>query len=514
MYCNPLPLEHYQRGRAHTVLGHRGGRDYRSMADPTVIHFKGSWYLFPSDGMLWHSDDMVNWKHHPIKPFDPGWAPTVVVKGDWLYMTASWDSSPEPSALWRARHPFGPWEKMGAAGQDADGNPTWLKDHEGNPVRWGDPCLFVDDDGAMYCYCNLERPAVPADNLPWKLAGVGGICGVRLRDDDPSRFAAKPEVLIDNVSEASFRRWERDGACNQKNHRNLEGPWMNKIGGRYFLQYSGNGTQFRNYAIGCFVSDKPLGPFVRQQRNPILIHKGGLVNGCAHHSIVEGPGGTLWCFYTTLVGIERGDNRPGVVAGRVLERRIGMDPAGLDENGELFVAGPTETPQHAPGVVADPLSGNDLGLVPLSVDSPVGASSWVEGREPMYAVDNFIRTWWQAADARSPQWLEVDLEGEFVVNSARTMFADRGLDYAAGVVPGPYRYRVLGSLDGKEWFVLADQSANRIERHIVLDTWEPRLVRRARLEVLAAPPGMEIAVWEFTVFGWPQGDEPPVAAER
>ena len=61
---------------------------------------------------------------------------------------------------------------------------------------------------------------------------------------------------------------------------------MNKINGRYYLQYSANGTQYRNYAIGCFISDSPLGPFVPQKRNPILIHKGGLVNGCAHHSIV------------------------------------------------------------------------------------------------------------------------------------------------------------------------------------------------------------------------------------
>jgi len=88
------------------------------------------------------------------------------------------------------------------------------------------------------------------------------------------------------------------------------------------------------------------------------------------------------------------------------------------------------------------------------------------------------------------------------------MFADRGLDYKAGVVPGPYRYRILGSRDGKTWELLCDKSTNAEERHIVLDRFTPAWCRRARLEILAVPPGMKAAVWEFTVFGWPQGDEP------
>ena len=486
LYCNPLPLEHYQRGRA-CVMPHYTGRDFREMADPTVIRFQDRWYLFPSAGMLWHSDDLVNWTHHPIEPFDPGYAPTVVVNGDWLYLSASWDGS----AIWRARHPFGPWEKLGERAVDADNNPTWLKDHKGNPVRWGDPCLFLDDDGTMYCYCNLARPAIPADNHPWALTSIEGVIfGVRLRDDDPTRFAEEPRRLIE--FDPAHRRWECNGACNQRlDHPVLEGAWMNKIGGRYFLQYSANGTEHRNYAVGCCVSANPLGPFVAQKRNPILIHKGGLVNGCAHHSLVEGPGGNLWCFYTTLVRIDG-----------TCERRIGMDPAGIDEHCELFVAGPTETPQHGPGVRPDPLADNDLGLLPLSVDCPATASSSAEGREPMYAVDNYIRTWWQvAAGEPLPQWLDVNLEGEFVVHSARILFADRGLDYKRGVLPDPYRYRVLGSADGTEWEVLCDRSANTVERHIVFDVWQPRKARRVRLEILAVPPGMKAAVWEFTVFG-------------
>jgi hypothetical protein len=81
------------------------------------------------------------------------------------------------------------------------------------------------------------------------------------------------------------------------------------------------------------------------------------------------------------------------------------------------------------------------------------------------------------------------------------MFADRGLDYANGVVPGPYSYVIEGSLDGKKWSVLLDQSQNKVDRHIAYDTFAPRPARYVRLVVKSAPKGMKIAVWEFSVFG-------------
>ena len=486
-YCNPLPLEQYQCGRSCRSPDY-AGKHFREMADPTVIRFEDRWYLFPSAGMLWYSDDMVNWTFRAIEPFDAGYAPTVVIKEKWLYMSASWDGS----ALWRARHPFGPWEKLGRPGHDADGNPTWLRDHKGQPVRWGDPCLFVDTDGVMYCYCNLASQAPPEERHPWKLiSNEGMIFGVRLRDDDPTQFAEPPRQLI--VYDPTYS-WQRTGEYNQfAASPILEGACMTRINGRYYLQYSVNGTEYRNYAIGCAISEHPLGPFTQQRHNPILIHKGGLINGCGHHSIVEGPDRTLWCFYTCLLRVHAN-----------YERRIGMDQSGIDANGELFIAGPSEIPQHVPGFVRSPHEGNDTGLIPLSINSHVEASSWVEGRNPMYAVDNYIRTWWQAADATLPQWLAVDLLGEFTVHAARIIFADSGLDYSHGIEPAPYGYRLLGSLDGMRWDLLCDRSENHVEQHIVFDSWQQRMVRYIRLEILIVPPGMTTAVQDFTVFGEPQ----------
>jgi hypothetical protein len=45
-----------------------------------------------------------------------------------------------------------------------------------------------------------------------------------------------------------------------------------------------------------------------------------------------------------------------------------MDPVGFDENGNMFIKGPSETPQWAPGVKARPWKDNDSGSFPPSED--------------------------------------------------------------------------------------------------------------------------------------------------
>ena len=62
-------------------------------------------------------------------------------------------------------------------------------------------------------------------------------------------------------------------------------------------------------------------------------------------SIVEGPDGNLWQFYTIVLS-----NPPG-------GRRIGMDRITFDKDGNMAVT-VTDTPQWAPNAVSDPSKGN------------------------------------------------------------------------------------------------------------------------------------------------------------
>jgi xylan 1,4-beta-xylosidase len=430
------------------------GQDCRELADPTMLFFKGKWYLFPSSlpGPLWFSDDLVNWKYHDLG-LTIAYAPTVVIKGEWLYLTSSGSKM-----MWRAKHPFGPWEELGPS-----------KDMSGNYKSWFDPCLFVDDDGKMYIYY--------------------GSSVALLRDDDPTRFAEEPKTVIS--LDLQKNTWGRAGTHNQDINRSYtEAPWMTKYNGRYYLQFSVGGTEYKSYAVGCLVGDTPYGPFRLQKRNPILVQKGGMINGTAHHSVFPGPSGKLWAVYTTLIRNTH-----------LYERRLGIDPVGFDENGEMFISGPSETPQFAPGIKSDPEFGNDVRWDNLSADPVrVRASSSAPGRDPAYGCDDNLRTWWEAAGT-SNEWLEIDLNSICDIRSFRTIFADRGLNRKEGIVPGPYCYRIEGTKDGKDWVTLVDQSKNGVDRQITYETCQTSRVRYIKITILSAPKGMRIALWDFTVFG-------------
>ena len=97
-YCNPLPLPDYPRGResrrkhepnSSGWLNNGVRRDFREMADPSVLFHDGAWYLYPSGDMAWVSDDFVTWRHVAMNISDIGYAPTIMALRGRFYMTAS-----------------------------------------------------------------------------------------------------------------------------------------------------------------------------------------------------------------------------------------------------------------------------------------------------------------------------------------------------------------------------------------------------------------------------------------
>lgn len=448
-YCNPLPIPAIPVGR-NAYDAEYTGPWWREFGDPTVIRFRNRWYLFPSCGMLWHSDDMRVWQQQRINLYDVGWAPSVVEHAGALYLTASW----EGSELWRATDPLGHWECLGP-----------IRDELSQPFSWGDPMLFADDDGRLYAY--------------FCLGANRGIFGVPLRADDPTRFAAAPVCLFAFNPE---HEWERFGECQQDpTLSHLEGAFMSKQAGRYYLQYSAAGAQWRNYAVGCYIGEGPLGPFRYQRRNPILRQRGGLVNGCGHHCLVVGPDGGLWCFYTVLMRRFRG-----------LERRLAMDPARFDADGELYIDGPSESPRYLDG-------GYPQGLLPLSVCQPAVASSCAPGHPAEYAVDNYIRTWWQADSPACPQDLTVDLGQTCVTGAARIVFQEQV--WRGGGGPAVFRYRVEGSCDQQQWTLLCDRQDSDFDGHIRYDTWPGQPARWLRLTLTQVPVGTAPGLIDLCVFG-------------
>ncbi len=461
--CNPIPLPDYPRGR--TSIGAKAGdfgwlhdevHDFRETADPSVLYHDGKWYLYPSCGMAWESKDFQTWTHHRIEPYDAGYAPTIVKHGDRFLLTAC------EAGIFSAPTPLGPFTPLGKLCR-ADGTPV---------AGFNDPMLFSDDDGRLYAYWGLGEP---------------GLFAAEVDAQSCNHLISEPRMVFHFDPAVS---WERYGEYNEDRTRSyVEGAWMVKAGGTYYLTYAAPGTEWRTYGMGAARGTSPLGPFTRQQRTPFCSRTEGLIQGPGHGCVVRGPRDTLWAFYTCRVCYEH-----------LFERRIGFDPCGIDEHGELAVA-VSEFPQWAPGVLARPDLGNLAGLAPMNHRRRAVVSGSAPGRPGCYAVDNCMHTWWEPASGDAKPTLEQDFGNDVALSAVRVVWRDVGLDYAAGRVPGPYRWRLETALADGAWMTVVDATANATDLLIDYRTFAEQTARRIRLTITGWPAGLVPGLTDLAVFG-------------
>ena len=121
----------------------------------------------------------------------------------------------------------------------------------------------------------------------------------------------------------------------------VEGPFVLKHNGKYYLTYSANHTRSEDYAVGCAVSEHPMGPFERVSYNPIL-KKSEALNGTGHHSFTTSKDGReLVCVYHARPGRDTKCARLTCVDRAAFE----SNPNGGDDI--LVVYGPTASMQTA-----------------------------------------------------------------------------------------------------------------------------------------------------------------------
>jgi len=465
-YCNPLPLPDYPVGRLVRDLAPGAPNEiaglwlsettqqYRELADPSGLWFEGKWYLYPSVDMAWVSADLGRtWEHHPLNVRDIGYAPTVVRhRGRFLLMASDSDIYAGPS-------PLGPFESLGKLQMPAtQGLPTQI-----------DPMLFSDDDGRLFYY--------------WGCTPNSGLWGVELDPANPTHLLGEPREMI--PFRPDIFSFEHVGSSNQNPGTGwMEGSWMIKHGGRYYLTYSAGGTQYRTYTMGCYVGTSPLGPFTPQKRNPIFCSTAGLITGTAHGSFMHGPDNSLWVFYTVYACAVHG-----------FERRVGFDRAAIDADGNLFVPGATSTPQPLPGAA------DTVPWLALNESEPNFGSSSAPNSAGRFAADNSLTTWWLPAENDPQPTLTAHFSAPAVVHAARVVWHDVGLDTTQGRNPGPFRYRIDAETEPGVWTTIVDRSASTEDFLIDYRECSPTTATRARLVVLGHPPGIQPAVAEFTVFG-------------
>ena len=528
-YCNPLNVDYlYQFNQQG--MGQQMGpvQISREAADPSMIYFKRKYYIFASMTLgVWVSEDLAHWENKRLPDNLPfyDYAPDVRVIGDYVYFCAS--KREEICNFYRTKNiEEGPYEEI-----------------KGSFDFW-DPHQFVDDDGRVYFY--------------WGCANMTPIWGVEMDPETMHPKSERVELIHGNWNDVGYERNGKDH-CDPplsdealeiayekfieaqggqemvanipenlkimmkgflSNRPYIEGAWMNKHDGKYYLQYACPGTQYNIYADGVYVSDKPLGPYKLAKNNPFSYKPGGFIPGAGHGSTMEDATGSLW--HTATMRISANHN---------FERRVGLWPAGFDKDGELFCNQRYgDWPMAIEDFQADPWKNPQWML--LSCGKTMTASSAEEGKGAEKAAEENVQTWWRAASAQSGEWLQMDLGKAMDVRAIQINFADDKIDIEppkplVGNMTGKRyieernlitRWKLEGSLDGDNYFMIEDKSDAKTDLpHDMVVREDGIQVRYLKLTVLAVPYDQPAAISGLRVFGIGDGEKPAVptfTAER
>jgi len=521
-YCNPLNIEY----KFQFVKRQRPGMTsdtyqiYREAADPSLVLFKGLYYLFPSmtTGFL-TSENLVDWAFHPLGNEVPvyDYAPDVRQIGDYLYFSAS--RREENCSFYRSIDPLNePFEEI------AGTFPFW------------DPNLFQDDDGRVYFYwgCSNMTPIYGVEVDPATMKPLSEPIVMfdsdkcsrgyeRIGDDHispktPEQIEMQAQAMLHQMEQAPVEQYQALGIQTPDDMKRfayavmgdspyIEGAWLNKHEGRYYLQYAIPGTQYNIYGDGVYVADAPLGPFQPAKNNPFSYQPGGFITGAGHGSTLEDAEGRFW--HTSTMRISHSHE---------FERRLGLWKAGIDDDGELYCDQrygdwPINANQPA---FAQP----DWML--LSYGKPVMVSS---GTGAEHVTDEDIRTWWRAASNSPGEWLELDLGRTMDVRAVQVNFAEDSIQIEPPAHETPhvmtYEVRVIdrvaqrtrwlleGSLDGTTYFVIEDKTkADTDLSHDFLVREAGIATRYLRLSVFELPYAQPPCVSGLRVFGTVQGAAP------
>jgi|UPI00031FE2A3 xylan 1,4-beta-xylosidase len=214
----------------------------------------------------------------------------------------------------------------------------------------------------------------------------------------------------------------------------------------------------------------------------------------------------------------------------MMERRVGLFPAGFDDDGVLFCnTSFGDYPKRIPDGSWDPWKDSATGWMLLSYRKPVEASSSSPEYPAENAVDEDIRTIWSTESGDKERWFQVDLGEHCSVEAIQVNFAEfdcvppSGISYQYTGPPTLRRtiehgsclqYELQGSGDGTSWEVLADKSeAEEDLPHDFIRLKGNRSFRFIRVVSHNMPFQGRFALSGLRVFGCGQGQPPKAVNE-
>ncbi len=478
-YCNPVNIDYAYL----PIPNFSAWGKHRSTADPVIVLYKGDYYLFSTNQWgYWWSSDMLNWnfvsrsfltpeltKKYP-NLYDDLCAPAVWVQEDTLLVFGSTYTSEFP--IWMSTDPK---------------SNQWEKAIENLEIGGWDPAFFVDDDGRLYMYNGSSN--------------VYPLYGIELDRKTFQPVGTRKEVLLTNDQRFG---WHRFGEYMDNTFLKgfMEGAWMTKHNGKYYLQWGGPGTEFSGYADGVAIANSPLGYFEHVSM-PMSYKPGGFMHGAGHGATYQDKWGNYWHTSTMTISVKNN-----------FERRIGIWPAGFDPEDQMYcntVFG--DYPHYLPTGPADHLESRFAGWMMLNYNKPVQVSSTLGGYHANNAVDENAKTYWSAATSNKGEWILSDLGEICTVNAVQINYADQDAGFLGKQTGIYHQYKLYCSNDGKNWTILVDKSNNKKDvPHDYIELQKPVKTRFIKMENIHMPTG-KFAISGLRVFGLGNGSKPDAVKE-
>ncbi len=475
-YCNPTNIDY---GYTPIPNFSEWGM-HRATADPVIVNYKGDYFLFSTNQWgYWWSSDMIKWNFISrkfLRPWNEGYdelcAPAVGIIGDTMLVFGSTYNN--DFTIWMSTNP------------KVD---DWKPLVEKFTIGGWDPAFFTDDDGKFYMY-NGSSNQFP-------------LYGVELNRKTMEPLSARREMYI---LEPWRYGWQRFGEHMDDTYLDpfIEGSWMTKNNGKYYLQYGAPGTEFSGYADGVVVGNDPLFRNANfPQSMPLSFKAGGFANGAGHGATFQDDWGNYW--HVSTIGICVKNN---------FERRIGIWPAGFDTEGVMYCnTAFGDYPTYLPDGKEDHLKSRFTGWMLLNYQKPVTVSSTYGEYNANFAVDEDIKTYWSAAASNENEWLQSDLGALSTVMAIQINYADQDAEFLGKSLGVHHQYKIFESADGKKWNLLVDKSQNNTDvPHDYIELAKPVKTRYLKLVNIHMPTG-RFAISGFRIFGLGSGEKPAAVKE-
>jgi xylan 1,4-beta-xylosidase len=463
-YCNPINIDYgYTPIPNFTEWG-----KHRATADPVIVNYKGDYYLFSTNQWgYWYSSDMLNWtfvERKFLRPWNQGYdelcAPAVGIVGDTMIVFGSTYTS--NFTLWMSTDPKAN---------------IWKPLVDSFEIGGWDPAFFTDDDGKLYMY-NGSSNRYP-------------LYGIELNRTTFKPIGTRKEMYL---LEPNRYGWQRFGEHMDNTFLDpfIEGAWMTKHNGKYYLQYGAPGTEMSGYADGVIRGKQPLDNAFTPQSDPLSFKPGGFATGAGHGATFTDNSNNYWHVSTMVIGVKNN-----------FERRIGIWPAGFDSDDVMFC---NTSFGDYPHYLSS--GGAFSGWMLLNYNKPVTASTTLGAFNANNAVDENIKTYWSATSGNKGEWIQTDLGKVSSVNAVQINYADQDAVFL-GKQPNIYhQYILYYSVDGKRWNVLVNKRDNKKDvPHEYIELATPVQARFLKLENIHVPSG-KFAISGFRVFGNGNGSRP------